>query len=76
MSDWEGFSTFRAFGTFYAAPKRDPMLVAAEQSERSMRPTYAEITADQIIADWQASGEVKIEALRGLIIKALEKYDD
>ena len=75
MDKWEGFSTFRALGTFYAAPERDPMMVAAEQAERSMRPTYAEITADQIIADWQSSGEVKIETLRSLIIKVLEEYD-
>ncbi len=62
-------------GTYYAAPYRDPMLVAAEQAERSMRPTYAEQAADQIIADWQSSGEVKIETLRDLIIKVLEDYD-
>ena len=73
--DWQGFSTFRAFGTFFAAPKRDPMIVAAEQAERSMQPSYAEQVADQIIADWQSSGEVKIETLRGLIIKVLEEYD-
>lgn len=62
-------------GTFYAAPARDPMLVATEQAERAVRPSYPEIVADRIIADWRASGEMKIGFLRGLIIKAFEDYD-
>ena len=66
------FRILQGLGTIYAAPYRSPEQIAVGTT----RPTYAEITADQIIADWQSSGEVKIETLRGLIIKALEEYDD
>ncbi len=75
MDSSHGSNSTGAFGTFFAAPRRDPMLIAVEKVERTGRLSYAEITADQIIADWQSSGEVKIETLRNLIIKALEDYD-
>jgi hypothetical protein len=69
-------SALLASGTYFAAPILSPEQAAAYHAARDATPSYAEEVADRIIADWQAGGEVKIETLRGLIIKVLEDYDE
>ncbi len=63
-------NTFQAFGTFFAAPKREPGFFAQAQ------PSHAERTADRIINAWQSSGEITLERLKDILIATIEDWYD